>query len=160
MGEGVRKALAFVGCSFWLVSSLMPMFGGAAKHRVLCRGEEFPGQVDACFHDYIPVLELMAPVGALFLLFPFAAFASAAWAPPPGKRAQAWRLAPAAGAGAYHPAFPLLSLAGAGWTVWRAALYSIDPVTMPFLLFWALFALWFAASMVATWRAGRAPPLA
>lgn len=155
MREGVRKALAFAGCGLWLLSSLMPMFGGAAKHRVLCRGATFSGQFDACFNDHLPVLELIAPLGALFLLFPFAVFASAVWAPEPGERRQFWRLAPATGAAARFPQYSLLCFGGCAGSVWLASRYPVDPVTAPFMTFWAIFALWFAGGVIATFQAGR-----
>ncbi|MYL99030.1 hypothetical protein GR702_14780 [Novosphingobium sp. FGD1] len=156
MGEGLRKALAFTGCGLWLGSSLMPLFGGAAKHRVLCRGATFDGQFDACFNDYLPVLELIAPLGALFLLYPFAVFASAVWAPEPGQRRQHWRLAPETGAAARFPWYTLLCTAGLVGAAWLASRYPLDPVTAPFMLFWTVFGLWFAGGATVTFQAGRA----
>lgn len=158
MREGVRKALAFAGCGLWLISSLMPLFGGAAKHRVLCRGATFSGQFDTCFNDHLPVLELIAPLGALFLLYPFAVFASAVWAPDPGQRLQDWRLAPATGAATRFPWYTLLCFLGAAGAAWLASRYPMDPVTAPFMLFWAVFAAWFLAGAAATWQGGRARP--
>jgi hypothetical protein len=154
MREGTRKALAFAGCGLWLLSSLMPLFGGAAKHRVLCRGATFSGQFDLCFNDHLPVLELIAPLGALFLLFPFAVFASAVWVPDPGQRRQHWRLAPTTGAAARFPWYPLLCLLGCAGSAWLASRYPVDPVTLPFMAFWAFFAVWFAGGAAATLQAG------
>lgn len=81
LGEGARKAMALIGCSLWIASSFMPLFGGAAEHQVLCRGQSFSGEFDDCFNDMLPIFELAAPVVALALLWPFAFFAFAAMKP-------------------------------------------------------------------------------
>lgn len=147
--ENARKALALTGCGLWLASSLMPLFGGGAKHEVECRGREPPvGGFDACFNDYIPILELAAPVSAVPLLFLFGSFAMAVWAPPPELRRQSWRLAPRAGSAAYHPNFDGCCTAGAAWCLWRAWLYPLDRLTLPYMGFWLVFALWFAGAAV------------
>jgi hypothetical protein len=149
MREDIRKALAIAGCILWLTSSLTPLFGGIAKHSVRCRGREFTGEFDDCFNDYMPVLELLAPVLVLALLWFFARFAFSCWAPEPHMRNQRWRLAPADGSAVYYPAHMVLACAGCAWALWRAMLYSFDPVTLPYLCFWLVFAVWFAASALA-----------
>ncbi|PNU02872.1 hypothetical protein [Novosphingobium guangzhouense] len=156
--EGDRRTLAFAGCGLWLASSLMPLFGGAAKHAVKCRGREPPaGTFDDCFIDDIPVLELGAPMLALPLLFLFGSFAMAVWSPPPWQRQRRWRLAPRWGTAAYHPNFPIACMIGAAWCLWRAALYPLEAQTLPFMAFWLVFAGWFAGAAWACRQDAKVP---
>ncbi|NML93341.1 hypothetical protein [Novosphingobium olei] len=143
--------MAFIGCGLWLGSSFLPLFGGAAKHAVRCRGRTFSGRFDDCFSDYLPLLELMAPLAALALLWFFARFAFAVWAPEPEARTMPWRMASADGTLVYHPGYLVLSAIGCAWALWRAVLYPLDPHTFPFITFWLVFACWFGA---AAWASG------
>lgn len=152
MHERIRKFMAIAGCGLWVASSFMPMLGMGAKHEALCRGREFTGTFDDCFNDYLPVLELFAPVFAVPLHWFFAKFAVAVWAPEPAERTMRWRLAPKDGTAIYHPGHMVLGLIGAAWPIWRAASYPLDPITLPYIGFWLLFALWFTAGAVVIWR--------
>jgi hypothetical protein len=152
--EGVRKTLAFAGCGLWLASSFMPFFGGLAKHQVQCRGRSFTGDFDDCFNDYIPLLELSAPLFALAGLYIFMRLAFAIWSPEPGNRRMRWRLAPKDGIAVYHPGYAGLAVMGGLWAFWRATLYPLDGVTAPFIGFWLSFAVWFLTGACCAWRAG------
>jgi hypothetical protein len=152
--EGARKTLAVAGCGLWLASSFMPMFGGAAKHQVRCRGRRFTGQFDECFNDYIPLLELAAPLFAVATWYMFMRLAFAVWSPEPDDRRTRWRFAPESGAGMFHPAYSVLACGGGLWALWRAALYPVDAETAIFIGFWLAFSSWFFAGALCTWRAG------
>ncbi|MCJ2182024.1 hypothetical protein MTR62_04805 [Novosphingobium sp. 1949] len=114
----------------------------------------FTGTFDDCFSDYIPILELMAPLFAAASLFFFARFAFACWAPEPRDRTHRWRLAPPDGTRIYHPGYPFMASVGAVWALWRAALYPFDRAVFAYGGFWGLFAVWFMAS---GWMALRRP---
>lgn len=147
--ENARKALSLTGCGLWLAPSFMPWFGGVAKHEVVCRGHLPPtGGFDDCFNDYIPGLELTAPILAALLWYSFARFAVTIWAPPPALRRHAWRLASRARSVAYHPGCAICCVAGAGWCPWRAWGYPVDAVTLPYIAFWMVFAMWFAGAAI------------
>lgn len=149
-GERSRKALALSGCALWLASSLLPLFGGNAKVEVRCRGRQFSGSFDDCFNDYLPVVELGAPIVALLLLYPFSRYAFSVFAPRVGERSAKWWMASRTSASSWDPTVSIASALGCAWALWRLALYPIDPVTLPFMAFWLLFAIWFA---IAGWYA-------
>ena len=151
MNESVRKVFAFTGCALWMLSSFCPLFGAGAKVEAKCHGDfECTWETAG---DYLPILELLAPFAAFALLAFFAKLAFACWAPEPDRRRHRWRFAPVDGTTVYHPGYMGLALIGAAWALWRAALYPLDPVTLPYLFFWIVFASWFAAS---AWMAGPA----
>ena len=145
--ERVRHSLAKFGCLLFLMSSFMPMFGGIAKHTVRCRGREFTGNFDDCFNDYLPILELVAPVFALLLLWPFARFAFSLLAPVPVLRTRRWRMASRSPSSTFWPHLHAVGALGAIWAVWRAATYPMDKVTAPYFAFWVTFAVWFVISV-------------
>ena len=149
--EGARWAMAALGPLLLLVSSFMPLFGRAAKHRAGCAGRSFTGTFDDCFNDYLPILELTAPlIGAAFCWM-FARFAFVLWAPPPDLRKRQWRLASAGPVKDYWPTLHIIASIGAVWATWRATTYLFAVELWPFVLFWAVFASWFAAGCVVAW---------
>jgi hypothetical protein len=134
----------------------MPWFGGLAKHEIECRGHvPVDGTFDDCFNDCIPFLEIGAPILAVPLLFLFGAFAMAVWSPPPNLRRHAWRLAPGSGTAAYHPKFVIVCLIGVAWCLWRAWLYPLDELVLPFTAFWLVFSAWFAGAALVCWHDAR-----
>ena len=145
--ESLRAIFALVGAALWLLVSFFPLFGGAAKHAVLCRGRQFDGQFDECFNDYLPLFELAAPLLALALLWPMLRLAFTLWAPEPELRTRRWWLANRCPKRDDWPQLQLLSGAGAAWCLWRGALYPWDRLTAPYLITWGLFALWFGAAI-------------
>ncbi len=154
LGERPRWALAIIGVLMFQVASFMPIFGGAAKWAVRCRGRAFTGDFDDCFNDYLPIMEVIVPLLALVMLYPLARFAYSLFAPPEELRALKWR--PARGGSAdFFPAFHITAGLGTLWAAWRASTYPLDPVTAPYIAFWPLFALWFVTGVVVAWPAGK-----
>lgn len=151
LAEGTRKVAAAFGGALFFAVSTFPLLGGAAKQAVRCRGREYTGTFDGCFNDYLPILELAAPLLALALLWPFLRFAFTLWAPEPRKRTQVWRLASASSMITW---WPQMQIAGAIWAVWclyRAALYPVDQITAPYQATWLAFALWTIVGLVVSW---------
>lgn len=126
---------------------MTPLLGGNAKIPVRCRGRQFAGSFDDCFNDYLPILELGAPLIALLLLYPFSRYAFSVFAPRLGERSAKWRMASRTSASSWHPGLLTASAVGCAWALWRLAPYPIDPVTLPFMGCWALFAIWFAMAV-------------
>lgn len=118
----------WIGGVLWITISTFPLFGESAKREVACRGRVFTGSFDECFNDYLPLLEMLAPAVALALLLQFLRLASYLWTSCRG------------------PISRPLAIVGTFWCLWRASTYPIDPVTVPYLLVWIAFGLWFAAA--------------
>lgn len=149
--ELARYGAALAGALCFLVISFFPLFGGAAKQEVRCRGRVFSGAFDDCFHDYLPLVELLAPLVALGLIWPFLRLSFTLWAPEEGSRSLGWRWAGRAAKRDYSLRLECLTLLAMAWIFWRAALYPIDRVTLPFQAVWLLFAfLWGCSFFV--WR--------
>ena len=151
LGERARWLLALAGPLLLEISSLMPMFGGAAKHWYRCRGRQFTGSFDDCFNDYLPIVELALPFFCLLLLYPFSRLAFSLFAPDPERRFFRWRLATGSKAEDLYPTLHAFAVIGAVWAVWRAFTYPIIPQMWPYLLFWCLFAIWFLVALAAAW---------
>lgn len=147
------------GCGLFLSSSMMPQWGAAAKWAVRCEGREFTGGFDDYFNDYLPIVEMLVPIAALFLLWPFARFAFSLWAPKPEQRSQpVWRLASGSAPEKFWPMLQLFAFTGAAWALWRATGYLGDLGLVPYLSFWIAFAAWFlAAGLISAPRKQRAP---
>lgn len=151
LGERTRWWFALAGPVLLEIASFMPIFGGTAKHLYRCRGREFTGEFDDCFNDYLPVVELSAPILALLLIYPFARLAFSLFAPDPDERTLRWRLATTTPLAEYFPSFHAIVGIGLIWTLWRALTYPLVPQMWPYLLFWFVFAAWFATGLVAAW---------
>lgn len=145
--DRLRAICALSGAVLWLLVSFFPLFGGAAKHAVMCRGRQFDGQFDDCFNDYLPILELAAPVVALGLLWPVLRFSFTLWAPESERRAGKWWFANRGPKRDDWPHLQLLAGVGVAWCLWRGALYPWDRLTVPYLLTWWIFAAWFGAAI-------------
>ncbi len=149
-GERPRWTLATIGVLMFQAASFMPIFGGAAKWAVRCKGRAFTGNFDDCFNDHLPIVEMIVPLLALVILYPFARLTYTLFAPKAELRTLKWR--PALGGGAdFFPAFHIIAGLGALWAVWRASTYPLDPVTAPYIAFWTIFALWFVLGVTAAW---------
>lgn len=129
----------------------MPMFGGAAKNRARCEGRVFTGEFDDCFNDYLPILELVAPLVGLAFLYMFARFAFVIWAPDPEHRSLSWQLASASPSAAYWPELHGVAAVGLAWAGWRASTYMFAVELWPFVTYWLSFAAWFAAALAVSW---------
>lgn len=125
--EKARTLAIWAGGLLWMTISTFPLLGQGAKREVACRGRVFAGGFDECFNDYLPLLEFLAPAVALALLWPFLRFASSVWKDGAGPLSQG------------------LAVMGTCWCIWRASTYPIDRVTIPYILVWVLFGMWFAA---------------
>lgn len=150
-GERLRWCAALAGPVLFLGSSLMPLFGAGAKRRPRCEGREFTGEWDDCFTDGFPIIELLVPFAALALLWMFARFAFALWAPEPERRRLRWRLASRIAAEAHWPILHAVATIGAVWATWRATTYFFAIELWPFAAFWLAFAAWFAAGLAVAW---------
>ncbi|HEX5182990.1 MAG TPA: hypothetical protein VFW19_07540 [Allosphingosinicella sp.] len=149
LAERRRWCLALLGPCLWLAASTLPMIGGIAEHQYRCRGRVYTGHFDDCFNDYLPILEMVAPVLALLLAYPFARFAFSLYAPPVEQRRARWRLATKGDPAGLWPPLHAFAAIGVMWCLWRAVTYRAAREFLPFRLFWTAFGLWFAAGLVA-----------
>lgn len=149
--ERLRWGAAAAGPLLFFASSLTPLFGGGAKHWARCDGREFTGELDDCFTDYIPMLELITPVIALALSWMFARFAFALWAPEPDCRTMRWRLASSLAAEDHWPVIHGVAAIGAAWAAWRGTTYFFAVELWPYAAFWLCFAAWFAGGLLVAW---------
>jgi len=129
----------------------MPWFGGIAKHLYRCEGRQFSGSFDDCFNDYLPILEFSLPFFCLLLLYPFARLSSSLFAPQPEQRTFRWRLASRSSGEDFYPTLHIFPAIGAAWAIWRGLSYPFVAQMWPYLLFWLVFALWFALGIVIAW---------
>jgi len=129
----------------------MPLFGGNAKREARCDGRRFTGQFDDCFNDYLPILELMIPIGSVIVSWMFARFAFVLWAPTPDGRNMRWRFASSSPAEDYWPLLHGIAALGALWAFWRASTYFFAAELWPFALFWMVFAIWFGIGLGLAW---------
>jgi len=155
--EKLRWTLAAAGPLFFLASSFMPLLGGAAKQRARCIGREFTDEFDVCFNDYLPIAELVVPLLALALLYMFARFAFALFAPAPKQRKMGWRLASSIAAEDHWPILHGVAAAGVIWALWRRTTYLFAAGLWRYVLFWLAVACWFAAGLVIAWPRRSAP---
>ena len=151
LSEALRWLLALLGAGFWLASSFMPLYGGEAEHAYRCRGREFTGQFDDCFHDGLPMVEIFAPIFALAVAWSFARFAFSLCAPAPEERRLRWRLATHYDSASFWPVLHGFAAVGLAWCLWRAFSYPFVRELAPFQAFWFLFAAWFATALAAAW---------
>ena len=127
------------------------MVGGAAKHWQRCQGREFTGTFDDCFNDYLPILELAAPILSLLLVYPFGRFAFSLLAPDPDERRLRWRLATRSNSEDLFPLVHAIAILGCVWALWRSLTYAFAIELWPYVVFWLIFSLWFGLAAFLAW---------
>ncbi len=124
----------------------MPIFGGAAKRRYRCAGREFTGAFDDCFNDYLPIAELIVPIIALMLAYPFARFSFSLFASDHSEGVKQSRFA---NLELWRPGLQTAAFIGSVWCLWRALSYPLSIEVWPYVTFWLTFAVWFALGAAA-----------
>ncbi|MFM6932510.1 MAG: hypothetical protein ACKOUT_09740 [Novosphingobium sp.] len=142
-----RFVLAAAGGFLWMAVSFFPLFGGTAAQQVRCRGQEYSGSFDDCFNDYMPFLEMLVPIFALALLWPFLRFSFTIWAPDLDRRSGIWWFASRSPPRYFWPQFQVIAGLGAAWCFWRASSYPLDRLTSGYIATWIGFCAWFLASI-------------
>lgn len=152
MNEKRRFAMAMLGLPLWLAYPFVFWFGEGARWQVRCAGGSFTGQFDACFNDYIPVIEMMAFPLTLLLLYPFLRFAFILWAPSMiERRMRTWWLARHGGGADYFPSLQLFGSIACMWAIAHLSSYPMASVTAPYILYWMAWIAWLIGGMWISW---------
>jgi len=150
-GVWTRLGLALVGLALWFAYPFVFWSGGIAVHRYRCSRAPRPMDVDPCFTDYIPVMELLAFVLTLLLAFPFARFAFTLFAPPSSQRRWGWDLAASNAGSEYYPTLQALAGLGIVWALFHGAHY---PAALHlYRAYWAAWIGWFCLGLWMSWPA-------
>jgi len=148
--DGARFAIALGGIGLFLAYPFVFVAGNTTLHNYRCAGRTFTGTFDDCFNDMLPI-DLFAFPLTLLLLYPFARFAFAAFAPAPQQRSKGWRLAGRGAGRDYSPLMQILAGVGILWAFLHVKTFPAASVFLPFFAYWAGWLSWFVLAMLFSW---------
>ena len=149
MASNFRFICVLSGIALWLAFPFVFWNGTMALFEYHCALEPASENSDPCFHDGIPVIEIVAFPATLALLYPFARFVFSLFAPEPEQRSYLWWLAGRSSSQDYFPGLHCGAAIGIVWALLHASGYPI--IFYPYHLYWAAWVVFFGLGMWLGW---------